>query len=267
MSAEILKAKKQLGDVYMLLKQGKLMAAASNLYDAVSFVLRAQLMKHELQTFVEALDKAAYLLSNDRELKKIYPLKISYKPGEEKELQDSLHALLGFLQDNLNEEINAQLAAQEDRRQKQLTQARELLQQGEMDKARQVCQRLVASAAYDADLKATVADLFLEVNAYEDALEYLKAAYTDDPESAPIFNKLGIVLRKSGHLEEAEKFYIQALERQTKDEYIYFNLGRVYIDMKSWKNAIACADRALRINSDFVEAKKMKLFATKQMEQ
>ncbi|NCC60646.1 MAG: tetratricopeptide repeat protein, partial [Verrucomicrobiae bacterium] len=45
----------------------------------------------------------------------------------------------------------------------------------------------------------------------------------------------------------------------------YFNLGRVYLDMKMWKNAITAADRALAINPEFGEAKKMKLFATKQM--
>ncbi len=235
------------------------------MYDAVGFVLKSQLMKHEVQAFTEALDKAAYLVSNDRELKKIYPLQISYKPGEEKELQESLYALLAFLQENLNEEINAHLASQEDRKQKQLALARELLQADETDKAKQVCQRLVDSAAYDADLKVTVADLFLEVGKYDEALEYLKAAYTDNPDSAQVFNKLGIVLRKSGRLDEAEKFYIQALERQTKDEFIYFNLGRVYIDMKSWKNVITCADRALNINPEFLEAKKMKMFATKQL--
>ncbi|NCC04777.1 MAG: tetratricopeptide repeat protein, partial [Proteobacteria bacterium] len=83
--------------------------------------------------------------------------------------------------------------------------------------------------------------------------------------SAHIFNKLGMALRKSGRLEEAEKFYIQALERQAHDEIIYFNLGRVYLDMKRWKNAIAAADRALAVNADFVEAKKMKMFAAKQL--
>jgi tetratricopeptide (TPR) repeat protein len=265
MSAEILKAKKQLGETSMLLKQGKLLAAVANLHEAVGFILKAQLLKHEMQAFTEALDRAAYTLANDRELKKIYPLQISYKPGEEKELLASLYALLAFLQENLAEEANTHLAALAEYRRKQLELARKQLEADETPKAKQICDRLIDAARTDTELKVTVADMFLEFGRYDEALEYLKAAYTDDPDSAHIFNKLGMTLRKSGRLEEAEKFYIQALERQTHDEVIYFNLGRVYLDMKSWKKAIAAADRALTINAEFAEARKMKMYAAKQM--
>jgi tetratricopeptide (TPR) repeat protein len=266
MSAEILKAKKQLGEVHMLLKQGKLLAAVANLHEAVSFILKAQLMKHELQSFAESLDKAAYLLANDRELKKIYPLQISYKPGDEKELQASLYSLLGFLQENLADEANSHLAAMDEYRRKQLELARRLLNEQEPDKARQVCDRVIDASKNDFELILTVADLFLEFSRYDEALEYLKAAFAHNPDSAPVFNKLGMVLRKSGRFEEAEKFYIQALERQAQNPIIYFNLGRVYLDMRRWKDAIAAADRALTINPEFAEAKKMKLFAARQME-
>lgn len=265
MSAEILKAKKQLGEVNMLLKQGKLLAAVANLHEAVGFILKASLMKHEMQSFTESLDKAAYHLANDRELKKIYPLQISYKPGEERELLASLYALLTFLQENLADEANSHLAALAEYRRKQLELARTLLQSDEVAKAQQVCGRLIDAAKTDTELKVAVADIFLEFGKYDEALEYLKAAYEDNPESAHVFNKLGMVLRKSGRFEEAEKFYIQALERQPHDEVIYFNLGRVYLDMKRWKNAISAADRALAINAEFMEAKKMKMFATKQL--
>lgn len=266
MSADILKAKKQLGEVHMLLKQGKLLAAVANLHEAVSFILKAQLMKHEMQSFTESLDKAAYLLANDRELKKIYPLQISYKPGEERELLSSLHSLLGFLRENLADEASSQIAALAEYRLKQLALARQLLGEQEHDKARQVCDRIIDASKNDSELILTVADLFLEFSRYDEALEYLKAAFAHNPDSAPIFNKLGMVLRKSGRFEEAEKFYLQALERQAQNAIIIFNLGRVYLDMKLWKNAIAAADRALAINPEFAEAKKMKLFAAKQLE-
>ena len=55
MSADILKAKKQLGEVHMLLKQGKLLAAVASIHDALGFMLKAQLMKHEQLAFTEAL--------------------------------------------------------------------------------------------------------------------------------------------------------------------------------------------------------------------
>lgn len=265
MSADILKAKKQLGEVHMLLKQGKLLAAVSNLHEALGFVLTASLMKHELQTFIEAVDKAAYLIANDRELKKIYPLQVSYKPGEEKEFYASLSNLFAFLQENLTDEANAHLAALEEYKRKQMAMARDLLVANETDKARIICDRLIEGNPHDLNLKLNIADMFLEFGKYDEALEYLKAAYAENPESAHVFNKLGMALRKSGRLEEAERFYIQALERASKDEYLYFNLGRVYLDMKRWKNAIVAAERALGINPEFGEAKKMKMFAAKQL--
>lgn len=266
MSADILKAKKQLSDVHMLLKQGKILAAVANIHEALGFMLKAQLMKHEQQAFTEALDKAAYLLANDRGLQKIYPLQIRYKAGEEREFLAGLSNLFAFLQENLTEEANAHLAALEEYKRKQIALARELLQNDEPDKARTIINRLTEAAPHDNALKLAMADMFLEFGQYEDALVHLKAAYADDPDSANVFNKLGMVLRKSGHLEEAEKFYIQALERSGRNEYIYFNLGRVYLDMKLWKNAVTAAERALSINPEFSEAKKMKLFAAKQME-
>ncbi len=265
MSADILKAKKQLGEISMLLKQGKLLAAVATLHEAVNFILTAALMKHELQSFTEALDKAAYLLVNDRGLKKIYPLQLLYKPGQEREFFTALTDLYAFLQENLADEANAHLAALAEYRRRQLETGRNFLQGEETDKARQIFRHLVDGARTDADLKVAIADLFLQYGKYDDALEYLMSAHADNPESAHVFNKLGMLLRKSGRLQEAEKFYIQALDRQTGDEYIHFNLGRVYVDMKRWKNAVASADRALAINPDFVEARKMKLFATKQM--
>lgn len=267
MSASILKAKKQISEVNMLLKQGKLLAAVANLHEAVGFVLKASLMKHELQTFVEALDKAAYLLANDRELKKIYPLQISYKPGEEKELYSALYELLGFLQENLTEDVDSHLAALAEYRQKQLDLARKAVQDGDLVKSQQICQRLVEAEKTDVELKIAIADIFLEGEHYEQALEYLKDAHANDSESAHVFNRLGMALRKAGRFEEAEQFYIQALERQPKNEAIYFNLGRVYLDQHQWKNVISTADQALSLNPEFVEAQKMKLFASRKLQE
>ncbi|NLV95761.1 MAG: tetratricopeptide repeat protein [Desulfovibrionales bacterium] len=266
MSADILKAKKQLGEVNMLLKQGKLLAAVSNLHEAVGFVLKASLLKHELQTFVESLDKAAYLLAHDRELKKIYPLQISYKPGEEKELYSSLSDLLGFLQENLTEDVGSHLTALAEYRQKQLDLAKKILHDGELAKAQQLCQRLVEAEKTDVELKIAIADIFLKAEHYEQALEYLKDAYANDSNSAHVFNRLGMALRKAGRFEEAEQFYIQALERQPKNEAIYFNLGRVYLDQQQWKNVLTTAEQALSLNPHFMEAQKMKLFAVKKLE-
>lgn len=265
MSADVLKAKKQLNDVYGLLKQGKLLSAVRNLLEATQFVLRAQLLKHEFKAFQESLDKAAYFLANDQGLKKIYPLQINYKPGQEKELAQSLTDLFAFLQENFHEEIEESLQSMEAKRRDLWAKLEQAAAAGNAAEADRAARRVIETAPGDTDLKEAVADLFLEHSLWDLAIAMLKEAHAQNPESPHIFNKLAMTLRKAGHLEEAETCYLHALERSPKDEYLHFNLGRVYLDMRQWKRAMECADKALALNAGFEEARKMRLFAEKQL--
>lgn len=265
MSAEMLKARKQLTDVGTLLRQGKLLAAVTGMHEALGSILNASLMKREMQDLSVALDKAAYMLSTDQELKKIYPMQIRYSPGEEREFLTALTELQSFLRENLAGEANAHLDALKEYQQKQLDLIRQALRKDDPDQARQIASRLVEANPDTTELSSEIAQIFLEAERYEDALEYLDAAYPDNQEYAHTLNRLGMGLRKAGRLEDAEKFYLRALKRESKDESIHFNLGRVYLDMKDWAKAGAAAEKALSINADFEEARKMKTYAAKQL--
>lgn len=266
MSAEVLKAKKQLNDVYGLLKQGKLLSAVRNLLEATQFVLRAQLLKHEFKAFQESLDKAAYFLANDQGLKKIYPLQILYKPGMEKELAQSLTELYSFLQENFQEELQVSMQSLEAKRQELWAKLEAAVAAGNSAEAERAARKVIETAPEDTDLKEAIADLFLDHGVLDLAIAMLKEAHAQNPESAHIFNKLAMTLRKAGHLEEAEQCYLHALTRAPKDEYLHFNLGRVYLDMRQWKRAMECADKALALNADFDEARKMRIYAQKQLQ-
>lgn len=264
MSAETLKARKQLAEVGMLLKQGKLLAAVTGMHEAVGTVLKTPLMKREMQEYSEALDKAAYMLGADRELKKIYPVQIRYTPGAEQEFLAALGELQTFLRENLAEEADTRLEALKLYRQKQLELIRQALRRDDPEEAGQTASRLTEENPEDTELRAALADIFLEAGRCEEALSHLRAAYPQDQDYAHALNRLGMTLRKAGRLDEAEKFYLRALERESRDESIHFNLGRVYLDMKAWERAARAAADALNINPDFDEARKMKLFADRQ---
>lgn len=260
----MLKARKQLAEVGMLLKQGKLLAAVGGMRDAVGVMLRTRLTRQETQEFCGILDKAAYILGTDRELKKIYPIQIRYTPGAEQEFLSALGELQAFLQENLAGEADAHLEALRLYREKQLELMRQALRKDETEQAAQIAARLAEANPEDAELSAAIADIFLEADRYVEALDYLRAAHPRDEDCAHVLNRLGMVLRKAGRLDEAEKFYLRALELEHRDESIHFNLGRVYLDMKDWDKATGAAADALDINPDFEEARKMKLFADKQ---
>jgi tetratricopeptide (TPR) repeat protein len=265
MAANPAQCKKNLAGVNSLLKQGKLLSAVTSLRDGLECYVRSNLLKHEKEEIAEQLEWAVYQLGSDRKFKEIYPLKIIYAPGKEKELLETTKEIVGLLSDENTKEAQEQIAQLQQQRLERLLAGQELLDNQEFDEARTWFDRLCRDYEHDIDLKVDVSDRFLKAELYDDAIRYLKAAFKDDPRSPHVFNKLAIALRKSGRFEEAEKFFQLALKTSLKDEFLYFNLGRVYIDWKKWPKALEAAEQALALNPDFEEAAKMKAFAQKMM--
>jgi tetratricopeptide (TPR) repeat protein len=267
MSQELSKARSQLNRVHSLLKQEKLLSAVISLYDAIGTYLRTQLLKHEKKDFQRQLEKAVFELSSDSNLKQTYPLVIQYEPGQEKELRSQIKMLLDELQEDNISEAQNQLAQMEEHKQNLLQQTKGHLQNQELEQAEQTVGRLLREYGDNTELKVEVSDLYLEYDLHQQALKYLKQAYQDDPESVPLFNKLGITLRKAQKFELAEKTYLEALKKSGEDEYLLFNLGRVYIDWKKWEKAEQASQKALQVNPEFKEARQMQAFAQKMQKQ
>jgi len=264
-STAFIKIKQQLSGVNTLLKQGKLFAAVKSLHESLSFFLRTNLLKHEKKEFKQQIEWAVYQLSNDQELKTLFPLVIAYVPGEEQELFATITELLTTLQDEKSKEALIKLEEWKNKKQRDLDKAQQALDQGEVDKAKILFSKLCRDFNDDNELKALVGERFLNAELYDEAIDYLKKAYDGNPASPQIFNKLGVALRRSKKFEEAEKFYREAVSTSPEDEYLLFNLGRVYIDWKQWKMVEKTAVRALEINPDFIEAQKMLKFSRKHL--
>ena len=71
------------------------------------------------------------------------------------------------------------------------------------------------------------------------------------------YNDAGIDHRKSGDITKAIIEYKKALIISPKDENLYYNLARAYIEIGQKKNAKASIEQALRINPDFIEGVKL----------
>lgn len=261
MSGNFIKAKQQLGQINSLIRQNKLLAAATSIYEAVSFVTRTSLMKHEQSDFAQAIDQAVYHFSNSAELKKIYPLQITYKEGNEKQLLTQLKEVLQMLQDELNDslgDINI-----EDFKKLKLKDAQELLNEQKFDEAKALLDKLAADIDDDVKLKEEIAQKFFDAGRYKETIEYIEKASNQNPDSAHLFNKFGMELRKQGKFAEAEAFYLAAVKIKPDDEVLHFNLGRVYLDWERWDMVEKSAKDALNINLKFEEARKLLTFALK----
>jgi len=265
MSNQLINARKKINSVPTLLKKGKYMPAVQSIHDGLILYLKNPVMKGEREEFENILIKATQSLNSDADLRKLYPLVISYKPGEERALLDSMRELLQELQKVLNDEVKDDMQAILVRKQKMLDKGQQLLDSEDWDQAKATFDALVGEFGGDTDLKADIADRYLNAGRYQEAFHMLDDALQDDPNAIHLYNRIGMVLRKMKDYDTAEKYYLKALSLTDKDEYLHYNLGRLYFDWRKWQKMAQSAQNAVSINPKFVEAAKMLKFAQKKL--
>jgi tetratricopeptide (TPR) repeat protein len=263
MSSSLTKARQQINSIGMFLKQGKLTPAVSGLYEAIIATIKTQLMKAEKEEFSRLIEQGVYNLNNDKELRKVYPLVIAYKAGEEKALLETLRELLNALQANVADEAKESLAALEKRKRDALAAAQEHLDKGEFDQAKEILEKLSREFSADTQLQAQISDMLLRAELFEDAFDYLDRALQSSPEEIHLYNRIAVVLRKMKKYDVAEKYFMRAVNFAKNDPNLYFNLGRVYIDWGRWDKVEKAARIALKLLPGFAEADKMLAFALK----
>jgi tetratricopeptide (TPR) repeat protein len=263
MSAELTKARSQLNKVGTYLKQAKPLPAVSALYEAVAAVMRTPLIRSEKDEFSKLITDAVLLLNADRNLRKIYPLILDYKPGSEKDLTDQLYNVLGELQATAVEAAKDLMADKEQRIAAGLAEGKLLIEEKRYDEAKVLLEKLAREYPRDADLRARIAELFIGGELFEDAFSYLDEAIELSPDQIHHYNRIAIVLRKLHKYDIAEKYFMRAAEFAKSDPNLYFNLGRLYIDWQRWDKAEKSSRLALRLSPEFVEAKKLLNYALK----
>ncbi|MBI5520075.1 MAG: tetratricopeptide repeat protein [Desulfovibrio sp.] len=265
MSGELTKARQKLAGINASLKMGKYMAAAQALNDAIVIMLSAPLMKNEREEFAQMLDSTVYALNNHKELRKVYPLVLNYTPGQEKKLLEELFEMRKVLQEDVNESAQKDLDALEAKKREGLERGQKHLDEQQYDEARQTFDKLTSDFPGDSELKADIADRYYKAGLNQDAVGHLNQAINESPESIHLYNRIGIVLRKMQDFESAENYYRRALAITQADEYLFFNLGRLYYDWQQWRKMAEAAKMAVSLNPDFVEAKKLLAFAQKKL--
>lgn len=103
----------------------------------------------------------------------------------------------------------------------------------------------------------TAAEIYMDTDKLGEAEELLTELLESGSNSLNVFNTLGVLHRKKGNMKEAMKQYKKALKVHPDEPYIYYNIGRLYLDIKNTTKAKAYFQAALDKDHGFDEAKQV----------
>ncbi len=265
MSQALFNARRGVAQVSTLVKQGKYMAAVQNTHVALKTLVNTSLMRAEQEELKRLVTDACDYIANNSEIRKIFPLAIEFAEGKEQELLSTLTELAEILESEAHKDIHKLAEQIAQKKQTALDEGQMFLDSGEHAEAKRAFAEITAEFHDDADLAANVGERFLQGGLYEEASHYLGASADLNPNSAHVFNRLGIALRKMKRFDISEKNFLRAIEIEKNDPNLYFNLGRLYLDMKKWPESVAIAEMALSLDANFTEARQLANYANKQI--
>ena len=260
MSQELTKVRAGLNRVSSDLKQGQLISAATSIREGARAFGRIAMIKNEQEELASLLRAACDLLNFSKEVTSRFPLIIEYVSGQEQALATAMGQLIEVLKEAQMEEAMAHHKAYKTA---QLEKGRSELQRGAIDDGRHTLGQLGNDYSEEEQLLLSIGEEFIRVNMFEDASKYLEQAAHLNLDDAHILNRLGMVRRKLGKYELSESAYLRALELESSDPNLLFNLGRLYLDWGRWEQAAHHARQALKYMPDFAEAEKMATYAEK----
>lgn len=123
---------------------------------------------------------------------------------------------------------------------------------GETEKAEEAFKSALDCGINTASLHTEIGEVYLASGDATKAAVAFKSSLNIE-ESVHVYNRLGIALRRKKRFKEAIIEYEKALNVDSNDEAIYYNIGRAYIDMKDYPKARKALNQALKIDPDFEE--------------
>jgi predicted Zn-dependent protease len=195
----------------------------------------------------------------------LYPEPLFYKPGEERQLMEILHGLLGRFDSSILDAAQEAKRLADARKRKFLEDADQQAAEGNLDKAREFFSRAAREFRDDPVYIGEIGELCVKHSLFEEAIVYLEDALAQNPALAYLYNHIGMALRRTKKFDTAERYYLKASEYLGKDPNLFFNLGRVYIDWGKWRKAALAAGGALKLDPAFEEARKLLKYAEKKM--
>lgn len=117
--------------------------------------------------------------------------------------------------------------------------------------------KLMGDLAKAEEFMHQAAEIYMDTDKLGPAEDVLNEMLESGTDSLNVFNTLGVLYRKKGDTAVALAQYKKALKVHPDEPYIYYNIGRLYLDMKETEQAKDYFRMALDKDSSFDEAKQV----------
>jgi len=117
--------------------------------------------------------------------------------------------------------------------------------------------KLMGDLAKAEEYMQQAAEIYMDTDKIGAAEEVLNEILESGTDSLNVFNTLGVLYRKKGETQTALTQYKKALKIHPDEPYIYYNIGRLYLDLKDTATAKQYFQTALEKEAGFEEAKQV----------
>jgi tetratricopeptide (TPR) repeat protein len=99
------------------------------------------------------------------------------------------------------------------------------------------------------------ADIYMGNQKEEQAEGVLNEILEQNPDTINVYNTLGVLYRKRGDYQAALEQYGKALKIHPNQPKVYYNVGRLHVDLKDLEQAKLSFEKALALDPEFKEAR------------
>jgi protein O-GlcNAc transferase len=124
----------------------------------------------------------------------------------------------------------------------------ESLQEGNLKKALDVCERILKKKPDNVDALNILGTIYFQLNQSDLAISSFRKAVQIDPNYAEAWNNLGNIFQLINRFDEAVSCYQKAVQLNPDLEQTYVNLGIVLQDVGRLDEAIPCYQKAISLN-------------------
>jgi tetratricopeptide (TPR) repeat protein len=182
---------------------------------------------------------------------------VSYQPGEEEKLKQTLHILLKGLENMENEKEQQQRRVLEERRESLQAKGLAYLKAGDAPRGKGALRALADEFGHEPGVLCQIGLWLQEAELYFEAAEFLEQAISDFPRDSKAYGPAAAVWISLREFEKAESIYLRAIKEFGKHPRTMLNLARLYVSWNKKEQAFEAAREAYKGDPSLEEAKAM----------